>query len=567
MKSFKNSVSPLVTAALFLAAGMVSAAPPTRVPSFGPNGTKWPGLIETPFMHDAAAHNIEVNCDWAAIETALSQVTANMAAAGVRILVRPGTLTGLGAGLGSNSVVRNVGSSAWTKRVTVCPKDGYGSVTINNGFKFNNVRSVCFAGFYCTQGFYLLDCDQSALAWSRFNGFSAVHAQAPGSTTSKVELSELVWPEAITTNADVLQLISNSGAITGFRVEGLWMAPHYYVAGTEPRPHTDTFQIYRVGGGTYQNINLTLRDSVIFGSNNAAIQTGGTDGLTLTNILVIGGNLGKEFYPVTPNGESSELFCPINGAGQNWTVTDSNFFGPIQLSNPGGGFSNQPFNSVTNSRVSEPVNSFMVPKAGSWTRVTSASTYTALVTFWPDDSYLRRIWSNRSGGVDPPSDGVRTSAGEGWKNLAKLTRTQDFSFRFDATPHSASVDGVTGLSRTTATAYPDLAVALRFSTAGLIEGRDGGTYRALNTLRYQPGSTYRMHVTVDFENRTYSATVTPPGGSPIEIARDFSFRTEQIAVEAIANVGTIALVGSQTISNIQSVGSPSWKESPFTVIK
>jgi hypothetical protein len=365
---------------------------PVRVPSHGPNGTHWPDLVPTPFLYDTTTRAVEVACTWEAIAGALSALDDEDAAEGVRVLVQPGTLAGLGE---HAPVLADLGSSTWAKRVTVAPRDGYGSVAISGAFSLARVHGVCLAGFRASSGFSMRDCDRAALAWTRLGGYSKFTSATAGSTMTKLELTEVVWPEPATSNGDVLQLASDPGAITGFRLDGVWMAPHYYVSGTQPRPHTDTLQIYRANGGTYANINITLRDAVLFGSNNAALQTGGTDGITFAHVLVVGGQLGKTVYPVTPGGETAEVFCPVNGAGRNWTVADSYFFGDMVLNNPGGLYSDRPFTEVVNGTISRTPTGMVLPQSGAWTTDTNASTYLSQLPPIPDDTSLSRMWGPR----------------------------------------------------------------------------------------------------------------------------------------------------------------------------
>ena len=533
----------------FGAVATLSAATPVRVLSYGPNGSHWPSLIPTPFMYDAAKLNIEVDCSWSAIQTALRQVTAAQAAGGVRITVRPGTLVGLGAGLSSTSVIIDSGSSAWTQRVTVCPRDGYGSVQIQNGYKLTRVKGVCFAGFLCG-GFYWIDCDRSAIAWTQVDGYSALHAQASGGLVSNIELSEVAWLNAETSNGDVFQVIANSGNFTGYRFDGLWMAPHYYVDNTDPRPHTDTLQIYAAGGASYQNINLTLRDSVIFASNNAAIQTGGTQGLTMERLVVIGGELGKTVYPVTPGGETAEFFCAINGAGSNWTATGSYFYGPMLLSNPNGAYSNNPFALVSGSTLSEVVSGLVVPASGTWTRSTNTTDYLSKLRSNPTTAFLSSIWGpNRV----PPGTGDTGSALL-WQNYPFAGLSQRVRASLDLRLLTSPTHTVAGLSGAAAAAFTDLAVAVRFSDTGVVEARSGGVFKADAVLTHVLNKTYRIDLDVDVPGKKYSAIVTPEGGSPVVIATDYAFRTEQATIATLANLAAKAESGSYQISGIVVTG-------------
>ena len=104
---------------------------PDRVPSFGPNGTHWPSLVPTPFMYDDnVANTIVVDPNWNAIKNAINSLSDAQVAAGALILVKPGTLPGNGAGSGSVPMLQDIGSLTWNQRVTVAPRDGYGTVNI-----------------------------------------------------------------------------------------------------------------------------------------------------------------------------------------------------------------------------------------------------------------------------------------------------------------------------------------------------------------------------------------------------------------------------------------------------
>jgi hypothetical protein len=92
----------------------------------------------------------------------------------------------------------------------------------------------------------------------------------------------------------------------------------------------------------------------------------------------------------------------------------------------------------------------------------------------------------------------------------------------------------------------------------VFDARNGGSYQAANTLTYQAGVTYRVSVTVNVAARTYSATVTPPGGGPVTIANNYAFRSEQASASSIANLAVFAQTGSHTTSaiTVQAAGGP-----------
>jgi hypothetical protein len=100
-----------------------------------------------------------------------------------------------------------------------------------------------------------------------------------------------------------------------------------------------------------------------------------------------------------------------------------------------------------------------------------------------------------------------------------------------------------------ATQYEQLAVILRFNPSGFIDARNGANYGAIAPVAYTSGVTYHFRVVVDLATKRYDAYVTPSGGSEIQIADDYAFRTEQSSVSSLARWNTFAEKGSQTVCN------------------
>lgn len=157
----------------------------------------------------------------------------------------------------------------------------------------------------------------------------------------------------------------------------------------------------------------------------------------------------------------------------------------------------------------------------------------------------------------PSSEFLTSSPGGAWQNRALAPQSGNFGISFNMRPGSSAMDGITGLSASTAAAYGDLAVAIRFSDAGMVDARNGGTYQAVNPLSYQAGVVYRVVLVVNVVKRTYSATVTPPGGAAVVIASNYSFRTEQAAVTLLGNLAAVASTGSHTTSGVAIQSAPS----------
>src|SRR3989442_4430744 len=141
-----------------------------------------------------------------------------------------------------------------------------------------------------------------------------------------------------------------------------------------------------------------------------------------------------------------------------------------------------------------------------------------------------------------------------WLNNGLAAQTGSFTAQFDATPNGAAIAGVVGLSAGAAGAYTDLAPIVAFTLAGQINARDGGAYAAVNVIPYTAGTSYHFRLVVDLPSRTYSAYVTPFGGTEVTIGSGYAFRTEQSAVTALANWASYTSSGTLTLCNV-SLGS------------
>jgi hypothetical protein len=105
----------------------------------------------------------------------------------------------------------------------------------------------------------------------------------------------------------------------------------------------------------------------------------------------------------------------------------------------------------------------------------------------------------------------------------------------------ANMDGVFGIAQGEVDAYNDLAASIRFWTNGLIEARDGDTYRADVVRPYDPGVTYKLKFVVDIANKTYSVFLNDPRtpGEAVELATGYHFRPQQAGVTTLDHVATV----------------------------
>jgi hypothetical protein len=145
---------------------------------------------------------------------------------------------------------------------------------------------------------------------------------------------------------------------------------------------------------------------------------------------------------------------------------------------------------------------------------------------------------------------VCQTSGASWQHQTFAPRNGIFTAQFDATPGAANIDGVAGLADGGAAAYTDLAAIVRFNSSGNIDARNGGAYSALAPIPYVAATTYRVRMVVDVPGHTYSAFVTPSGGSEQALSLNYAFRSEQAAANTLSSLASFTNGGTLQICNL-----------------
>jgi hypothetical protein len=137
-----------------------------------------------------------------------------------------------------------------------------------------------------------------------------------------------------------------------------------------------------------------------------------------------------------------------------------------------------------------------------------------------------------------------------WTNTA-LAQAQSGSFRitFDATPSSANVDAVHGLSSGPASAYANMFVAVRFNIGGYLDARNGSTYSAASAIPYAAGVSYHFILDVNVATHTYNAYVKI-GSVQTTIGTNLAFRNQLALMSSLNYVAAMTSTGSTTFCNI-----------------
>lgn len=137
-----------------------------------------------------------------------------------------------------------------------------------------------------------------------------------------------------------------------------------------------------------------------------------------------------------------------------------------------------------------------------------------------------------------------------WTNTP-LSQPQSGSFRitFDATPSSANVDAVHGLSSGPASGYANMFVAVRFNIGGYLDARNGSTYSAASAIPYAARVSYHFILDVNIATHTYNAYVMI-GSVQTTIGTNLAFRNQLAAVSSLNDVAAMTTTGSSTFCNI-----------------
>ncbi len=351
---------------------------------FGPTGSHWPS--RTPKMTDRFDASVEVDASWSAIAAGIAQVAASAPKGKARVLVRPGTLSGGGAGSSKTPVMRNVGAVGRPYRVLVMPRDGVGTVTHSDSLRIELVGGVSFVGFWLGSNSIVLSAVQDfAWAWSKGQAFNITsNSSLP---TENVELVECVTPDARLIDSDTWAFRTGGQTYEDISMIGCYLAPSYKNDGSGA--HCDTLQL----SGDEAKKGLTIRDSVIFASTNSAfIPSGGASDILFDHSLVVGGDRMLQRYPLPAGANAFTSGAPaaVNGIGtvDMLSASASTFIGNVR----------GVWKSVQSSTVSlaEP------PKAtsGSFTSDTSLAKVDAAWlearTPMPTDARLKAAWVLRT---------------------------------------------------------------------------------------------------------------------------------------------------------------------------
>lgn len=123
-------------------------------------------------------------------------------------------------------------------------------------------------------------------------------------------------------------------------------------------------------------------------------------------------------------------------------------------------------------------------------------------------------------------------------------QTGTFEASFDVTPLADKIDCFTGFSAAVPRNASDVAAIVRFNDSGKIDVRNGGSFMADQALGYAANKVYRLRMVINVASKKYSVFVTPAGQPEVQLARDFSFRSQQANVQSLRKIVLAGYTGS-----------------------
>jgi hypothetical protein len=136
-----------------------------------------------------------------------------------------------------------------------------------------------------------------------------------------------------------------------------------------------------------------------------------------------------------------------------------------------------------------------------------------------------------------PDGCLWVAAGDDPASLPLADATALDTVTFKALTKTTDIDAVIGLSAGVPRGFTDIAAALRLRPDGLLDARDGDSYRASESTGYDL-ETREFRIIADLPTHRY-AVLTAKEDAGHEVARRFKFRTEQSAVTHLDHLAVI----------------------------
>ncbi len=134
-------------------------------------------------------------------------------------------------------------------------------------------------------------------------------------------------------------------------------------------------------------------------------------------------------------------------------------------------------------------------------------------------------------------------------------QTGTFTAEVDVRPRSTNMNGILAFSNSNVAGYSNMAVIARFAPNGGIDARNAGVYVAANVLNFVPFTKYHLRYSINVASRTCNIWATPEGGTEVQIANNYAFRTEQNATSSLNYFLSQTEAGNMDVMNLTINGT------------
>lgn len=119
---------------------------------------------------------------------------------------------------------------------------------------------------------------------------------------------------------------------------------------------------------------------------------------------------------------------------------------------------------------------------------------------------------------------------------------------------SPTLDAVISMASGPATSFNHLATSVRFSTAGVLDVRDGTTYRADKSIPFALGQPRKLRIVADIPSHTFSVYVEEATHLTTRLATRYAFRSTTATVPSLDRLAAIVdgAAGQLSVCNVVS---------------
>ena len=152
-----------------------------------------------------------------------------------------------------------------------------------------------------------------------------------------------------------------------------------------------------------------------------------------------------------------------------------------------------------------------------------------------------------------------------FQNSSFSTENSQFYASFTAVPNQAEMNGVVGFSLNGANSDENLAAIVRFAQSGMIDVRNGSGFSANVAFPYRAGQQYTFQLVINPATKRYNVFVNAPGGSPVQLASNYAFRSSLSNVSSLNNWAVYTVSGTESVCNMFIVASTSTEALPPSI--